>query len=102
MFCITIPIDCEYNDVCRLLFAGGLGFGVVAARTVSTAVFTSSRPSVTGHADISKLVFSYVVLLTKIVTFISAFRVRSHSSAVDVKLVMLNATLFLVNIFQLF
>lgn len=76
--------------------------GGVAAPTVSTAVFTSSRPSVTGHADISKLVFSNVVLLVNMLTFVSAFRVRSHSSALDVKLVILNAKLFLVKVFHLF
>lgn len=89
--------------LCFLFLVGSLGrVVVVTARAVSTALFTSSRPSVMGHADISKLVFSMTVLLINIFVFTSVFRVDSGSSALDVTLVILNATFILLNIFHLF
>ena len=74
----------------------------MATQTIDATIFASSHPDIAKRTSISGIVFSCIMLLIGILSFVSTFEWEDKSSTVSMILMVLGTGLFLIGIFRMF
>lgn len=74
----------------------------MATQAISASIFATSHPDIVKRTSISGILFSSVMLLVGILSFVSTFELNDRSSTVSMALMVLGTGLILFSIFRFF
>lgn len=74
----------------------------MTTQVIDATIFTSSHPDIAKRTSLSGLIFSCVMLLVGIISFVSTFELEEKSSTLSMSLMVLGTALFLIGVFRLF
>lgn len=74
----------------------------MATQTFDATIFASAHPDIAKRTSISGILFSSVMLLVGVLSFVSTFELEDKSSTISMALMVLGTGLFLLGIFRLF
>lgn len=74
----------------------------MTTQVIDATIFTSSHPDIAKRTSLSGLIFSCIMLLVGIISFVSTFELEEKSSTLSMSLMVLGTALFLIGVFRLF
>lgn len=74
----------------------------MATQTIDATIFASSHPDITKRTSVSGIVFSCIMLLVGILSFVSTFELEDKSSTISMALMVFGTGLFLIGVFRIF